>query len=218
MAMALPDARPTLRVMIVEDDPLLRDNLRVLLGGEPGFHVVASCDSAEEALALLPGARADMLLSDLGLPGMTGIELIRQAKERQPGLDILVLTISEDRDAVFAALRAGACGYIVKGATPRELVEALVDVTDGGAPMSPRIARMVIRSFQDAQGGDDNPLTPKERNVLIGVRDGLSYKAIGARLNISAHTVHSHVKHIYEKLQAVNKRDALVKARRKGAL
>ncbi|MFI4932649.1 MAG: response regulator, partial [Burkholderiales bacterium] len=210
--MAMPSPMPSdpsrsaLRLMIVEDDPLLRENLRVLLGGEPGLAVVACCDSAEAALEALAAARPDTMLSDLGLPGMSGLELIGRAKERAPELDILVLTISEDRDAVFAALRAGACGYIVKGASPRELVEALVEVAQGGAPMSPKIARMVIRSFQDAAPDDDTLLTPKERSVLVGVRDGLSYKAIAARLNISAHTVHSHVKHIYEKLQAVDKR------------
>ncbi len=207
-----------MRLMIVEDDALLRENLRVLLSGEPEFEVVACCDSGEGALQALEAARPDTILSDLGLPGMAGIELIRRAKERAPGVDILVLTISEDRDVVFAALKAGACGYIVKGATPRELVEALVEVTRGGAPMSPKIARMVIRSFQDAGPGDDGLLTPKERSVLLGVRDGLSYKSIAARLSISPHTVHSHVKRIYEKLQAVDKRAALANARRKGAL
>lgn len=206
------------RLMIVEDDPLLRETLHVLLAGEPGLSVVACCDSGEAALALLAQANPDTLLSDLGLPGMSGIDLIRQAKERLPSLDILVLTISEDRDAVFAALRAGACGYIVKGSTPRELIEALTEMAGGGAPMSPRIARLVIRSIQDAAPDDDTLLTAKERSVLLGVRDGLSYKAIAARLNISPHTVHSHVKHIYEKLQAVDKRDALNKARRRGAL
>jgi DNA-binding NarL/FixJ family response regulator len=218
MPAATDAPRSVQRLMIVEDDALLRENLRVLLGGEPGMAVVGCCDSAEAALQALDQARPDTILSDLGLPGMSGTEFIRHAKQRMPDLDILVLTISEDREAVLAALKAGACGYVVKGATPRELVEALVEVTRGGAPMSPRIARMVIRSFQDAAPDDDTLISPKERTVLIGIRDGLSYKAIAARLNISPHTVHSHVKHIYEKLHAVDKRDALAKARRRGAL
>jgi two-component system NarL family response regulator len=205
------------RLMIVEDDPLLRESLRILLSGEPGMSVVRCCDDAETALDALDQARPDTILSDLGLPGMSGPEFIRLAKQRMPDVDILVLTISEDRDAVLAALKAGACGYVVKGATPRELVEALVEVARGGAPMSPRIARMVIRSFQES-APDDTLLSPKERTVLSGIRDGLSYKALASRLNISPHTVHSHVKHIYEKLQAVDKRDALAKARRRGVL
>lgn len=210
--------KPALRLMIVEDDALLRENLRVLLAGEPGLAVVACCESGEAALQMLVATRPEVLLSDLGLPGMSGIDLIRQAKAQLPQLDILVLTISEDRDAVFAALKAGACGYIVKGATPRELIEGIVAISSGGAPMSPKIARMVTRSFQDAASEDCDVLTPKEHSVLVGVRDGLSYKAIASQLNISAHTVHSHVKHIYEKLQAVDRRDALNKARRRGAL
>ena len=109
------------------------------------MQVVAACASAEEALALLASVRPDVMLSDLGLPAMTGVELIRKAREVLPGLDIVVLTVSEDREAVFAALKAGAAGYIVKGATPRELVEALSASRAGGAPMKPKIARWSSR-------------------------------------------------------------------------
>ncbi|MFO1271400.1 MAG: response regulator transcription factor [Rubrivivax sp.] len=207
-----------LRLLIVEDDPLLRENLRLLLDGEPGVQVLAACHSAEEALPLLEREAPDVMLTDLGLPGIGGVELTRRAKARLPALDILVLTVSEDRESVFAALKAGACGYIVKGATPRELVEGLAELRAGGAPMSPKIARLVIRNFHDADGSDEHLLSPRERGVLAGIAEGRSYKEIAAQLFISPNTVHSHVKRVYEKLHAVDKRDALAKARRKGII
>jgi len=207
-----------LRLLIVEDDHLLRDNLRVLLGGEAAIQVVAACASAEEALSLLESLQPDLMLSDLGLPAMSGVELIRRAKRLLPALDIVVLTVSEDREAVFAALKAGAAGYIVKGATPRELVEAISALRDGGAPMSPKIARLVVKTFHDTPPPEEFLLSAKERAVLSGIQEGRSYKEIGGGMNISPHTVHSHIKHIYEKLQATDKRDALAKARRKGLI
>jgi two-component system NarL family response regulator len=210
--------RADLRLLIVEDDQLLRENLRVLLSGEAGMQVVAACGSAEEALPLLTSARPDVMLSDLGLPAMSGVELIRKAKELVPALDIIVLTVSEDREAVFAALKAGAAGYIVKGATPRELVEALTALRAGGAPMSPKIARFVVKAFHDTPPPEEFLLSAKERAVLSGIQEGRSYKEIAGNMNISPHTVHSHIKNIYEKLQATDKRDALAKARRKGLI
>ena len=210
--------RPELRLLIVEDDALLRENLRVLLGGEAGVQVVAACASAEDALAQLVQTQPDAMLSDLGLPAMSGVELIRRARELLPALDIIVLTVSEDREAVFAALKAGAAGYIVKGATPRELVEALAALRAGGAPMSPKIARLVVKTFHDTPPPEEFLLSAKERAVLSGVQEGRSYKEIAGGMNISPHTVHSHIKHIYEKLQAADKRDALAKARRKGLI
>ena len=210
--------RGELRLLIVEDDQLLRENLRALLSGEAGVQVVAACASAEEALPLLASAQPDVMLSDLGLPAMSGIELIRKAREALPSLDIMVLTVSEDREAVFAALKAGAAGYIVKRATPREFVEALGALRAGGAPMSPKIARLVVKTFHDTPPPEEFLLSAKERAVLSGIQEGRSYKEIAGGMNISPHTVHSHIKHIYEKLQATDKRDALVKARRKGLI
>lgn len=216
MTQAAQSGALPLRLLVVEDDPLLRESLRVLLGGEAGLQVVGACASAEEALPLLPSAQPEAMLCDLGLPAMSGVELIRKAKQTLPALDIIVLTVSEDREAVFAALKAGATGYIVKGATPRELVEALAALRCGGAPMSPRIARLVVKTLHDTPPPEEFLLSAKERAVLAGVQQGLSYKEIAAGMNISPHTVHSHIKHVYEKLQASDKRDALAKARRKG--
>jgi len=206
------------RLIVVEDDPLLCESLRQLLGGEPSFHLIGVFHNAEEALHALPEIKPQMLLSDLGLPGMSGIELIQKAKELLPKMDIIAHTVSEDRDTVFAAIKAGASGYLIKGSAPREVIEALHSLRDGGAPMSPRIARAVVRELQDTGSDDVFLLTAKEKEVLNSVYEGLSYKEISKKLNISTHTVHSHIKNIYEKLQAKNKQDALVKARRKGII
>lgn len=206
------------RLIIVEDDPLLCENLRQLLGGEPSFELIGVFQSAEQALHVLDDIDPQMLLSDLGLPGMSGIEFIQQAKEQIPELDIIAHTVSEDRDTVFAAIKAGASGYLIKGSSPTEVITALHSLRDGGAPMSPRIARAVVREFQDSGNDDVFLLTAKEKDVLINVHQGLSYKEISKILCISTHTVHSHIKNIYEKLQAKNKQDALTKARRKGII
>jgi two-component system NarL family response regulator len=205
-------------LLIVEDNAMLRDNLRMLLDGEPRFRVTNAVGSAEEALVAIAHTVPEMILSDLGLPGMSGVELIRNVKARWPDIEIMAHTVREDRTTVFAALKAGASGYIIKGATPRELVEALGTLFDGGAPMSPRIARVVLREFQDSNDSDASLLSRKEKEVLTAVREALSYKEIAARLNISPHTVHSHIKKIYEKLQARDKAEALEKARRKGLI
>lgn len=212
------DAALKTRLIIVEDDALLRDTLRLLIGADPGFNLTGDFGSAEEVLCGLDTSRPQMMLCDLGLPGMSGIELIQRVKHRLPATDIIAHTINEDRDSVFAAIKAGATGYLVKGSSPREVIEALYSLRDGGAPMSPRIARAVIRELQGPDSDDVFLLTAKEKEVLNSVYEGLSYKEISRKLNISTHTVHSHIKRIYEKLQAKNKQDALAKARRKGII
>ena len=207
-----------MRVFIVEDDRRVRENLSVLLGGEGGVEVTGTAASAEEALDKFSAVSTDIVLSDLGLPGISGVELIRELKQLRPSLEILAYTVFEDRDTVFAALKAGASGYLLKGSTPRQLVEALASLADGGAPMSPRIARAVIREFHDDQGEPDVSLTPRERQVLAGVDQGFSYKEIAADLGVSPNTVHGYVKSMYEKLHARGRREALESARRRGLL
>ncbi|SFR61860.1 two component transcriptional regulator, LuxR family [Marinobacter daqiaonensis] len=206
-----------IRIAIVEDSTPLRENLRLLLEGDPGFDVVAACGDGESLMLALDTVRPDLLLCDLNLPGMSGLTVIAEAKARLPGIEILAHTINEDRGHVFGALRAGATGYILKGTRPAELIDALHTLRNGGAPMTPRIARALVREFQaDAPTGE--LLSRKERDVLMAVQEGLTYKETAVRLNISPHTVHSHIKKIYEKLQARDKQDALVKARRQGLI
>ena len=208
-----------MRICIVEDNRPLLDNLRLLLEGEPGFAVTGAFASAEEALQADPWAQADILLVDMELPGLSGVDLIRRVRPRHPSLQILVHTISENRSIVFAALKAGAMGYLLKGTSPRELIEALRTLHLGGAPMSPKIARKVIL---DLQGEPDRAaldlLTQRERDVLNGIAWGKSYKELAQGLGVSVHTVHTHIKHVYEKLQAANRSEALQKARSLGVI
>jgi DNA-binding NarL/FixJ family response regulator len=207
-----------MRVIIVEDDRMLLGNLRLLLDGESGITVVATYGNSEDALKDLPSWKIDVLLADIGLPDRSGIELIREVRRSLPDVDILAHTIFDNRDTVYAAIKAGASGYVLKGATPRELVEALHDLHQGGAPMSPRIARAVIRDLQEAGVDEQYLLSPREREILLRLEKGLTYTEVGTELCISPHTVHTHVKNIYEKLHATGRRDALLKARKKGVI
>lgn len=207
-----------MKVSIVEDDVLLRQNLKLLLGGESGISVVSVYGSAEEALRSIGKAKPEILLADIGLPGMSGIELIREVKEQMPGIEIMAHTVFDDRETVFSAIKAGASGYILKGSTPRELIDALHTLAKGGSPMSPKIARKVIREFQDEGIDEQYLLSHRETEIVREVENGLTYKDIALKLNISPHTVHTHIKNIYEKLHAKDRQGALVAARKKGII
>src|SRR5512139_1522554 len=207
-----------MKVSIVEDDVLLRENLKLLLSGEPGISVVSAYGSAEEALAGIKRARPEILLADIGLPGMSGVELIRQLKDQMPDLEIMAHTVFDDRETVFSAIKSGASGYILKGSTPRDLIDALHTLAKGGSPMSPKIARKVIREFQDEGIDEQYLLSHRETEIVREIENGLTYKDIAAKFNISPHTVHTHIKNIYEKLHAKDRQGALVAARKKGII
>lgn len=207
-----------MRLVIIEDDPLLLENLSLLLRGEEGITVAGSYRSAEDALRFLRDAAPEVMLTDLGLPGMSGVELIKKAKDLIPSLEIMAHTVFEDRERVFTAIKAGASGYLLKGSSPREIIESIHSLYKGGAPMSPKIARKIIHEFQDDIPGEQFLLTPREKEIVKRVEDGLTYKEIGEKLGISTHTVHTHIKNIYEKLQAKDRSDAIIKARKKGII
>ena len=210
--------QPVMKLMIVEDNNLLRENLRLLLEGEHGISVEGAFGSAEEALPLILKIKPDVLLVDIGLPGRSGVELIGDVKKDIPDIEILAHTVFDSRDIVFSALRAGASGYILKGASPREIVEALFNLHEGGAPMSPKIARAVIREFQETRGKQEELLTAREKEILLSLEKGYTYNEIGKHLHISHHTVHTHIKNIYEKLHAKGRRNALFRAKKKGII
>ncbi len=207
-----------MRLAIVEDDPILIENLKLLLSGEDGITVTGAFTTAEEAVQSLKASSPEVMLVDLGLPGMSGIELIRKAKTDMPNVEIMVHTVFEDRESVFSAIKAGASGYILKGSTPRELIESLYNLYHGGSPMSPKIARKVIHEFQDDSISDQYILSHRERDIVKCIEEGLTYKEISQRLSISSHTVHTHIKNIYEKLQAKDRNEALLRARKKGII
>ncbi len=207
-----------MRLIIVEDDPILRESLKLLLAGEKEITVAAAFGTAEDALRALRKCAPEVMLVDLGLPGMSGIELIKRAKDELPTLEIMAHTVFEDRENVFAAIKSGASGYILKGSSPREIVEAIHAIHKGGAPMSPKIARKIIHEFQDENTGDQYILSQREKDIVKCVEQGLTYKEISLRLKISSHTVHTHIKNIYEKLQAKDRDEALLKARKTGII
>lgn len=207
-----------MKIIIVEDDQMLLNNICMLLAGEPGMSILGAYSNATDALDALKTLHPTIMLTDIGLPGMSGIELIARAKEIRPDLEIMAYTVFDDRDNLFSALKAGATGYILKGCKPRDLIEALHNLHEGGAPMTPRIARKVIHQFHAVSVEEQFLLTPREKDILKCIENGLSYKELAARLSISIHTVHTHITNIYEKLQATGRKDALIKARRKGVL
>lgn len=206
-----------MRLTIVQDSKALLESLKLVLGGEEEITVVGAYRSAEDALRNLKRSSPDVMLVGLGLPGMSGIELIKQARTEAPKLDVLVYSALDNLKTVYAAFSAGAMGYIIKGSKPRELVEALLALYDGGAPMSPKIARMMITEFHDRINGE-SVLSQREMEVLAGMDRGLTYRNIAKNLLISPYTVRTHIRNIYEKLPAKSKEEALRKARKNGML
>jgi len=198
-----------IEVSIVEDDPDIRESLALLINGTPGFKCISSFGSCEKAIKGIPKDIPDVVLMDIGLPGLSGIEGIKALKEKLPELDIMVLTIQSDDKVVFEALCAGACGYMIKDTPPAQLLEAIQETRNGGAPMSTLIARMVVQSFQVAQ---QTSLTTRETEVLTHLCKGKSYKMIADDLYISEETVRRHIKNIYRKLEVHSKSEAVAKA------
>jgi len=206
----------TIKVAIIEDIRTLRDGLSALIDGTAGFQCTGRFRSAEEAIERLRDDLPHVVLADIGLPGMSGIEAVRLLKERFPALTLLMLTVYDDDDRVFEALCAGATGYLLKKTPPARLLESLKEAVQGGAPMSPEIARRVVELFREIRPADksDGQLTAHELRLLKLLVNGYSYKAAAAALDVSVNTVCFHIKRIYEKLQVHSKSEAVAKALR----
>lgn len=211
-------SEPTITVAIVEDQAALREGLSLLIGGTPGFACLASFGSMEEALLGFERATPDVLLCDIGLPGMSGIEGVRRLAETHPELQILMLTVYSDNEHVFEAICAGASGYLLKDTPPERLVSAIRELAAGGAPMSPEIARKVVTMFQrTAPPRDDRVrLTPRELELLQALSEGHSYKTAAHALGLSIDTVRFHVRNVYEKLHVHSKSEAVLLALKRG--
>lgn len=203
-----------MKVALVDDDEHCRHSLHQTLAAQPDFLVTAACSNAEEFLDQLETDPPQVLLVDLGMPGMGGEELIRRLRDTHPDIECIAHTVFEEPGTVLAALRAGASGYLLKGSTPAELLRSLRTLPEGGAPLTAKIARLLIREVQP----QESPLSEREHEVLKALSDGYSYKEVAAQLVVSSHTVHTHVKNIYEKLQVSGRRQALDKARQHGWL
>lgn len=200
-------------VSIVDDEKRLCQSIATFLNGSPGFRCVSIYGSAEAALQHLPTAPPDVVLMDINMAGMNGIECVRRLKILIPQVQIVMLTVYDDTDQIFKALAAGATGYLLKRHEPDELLQAIRDVQAGGSPMSNSIARKVVASFQkaDQAGEKHNLLTEREQAVLNYLTQGLAYKQIGDRLGISINTIRTHLRHIYEKLHVQSRTEAVAK-------
>ena len=199
-------------VSIVEDNDKLRETLSRVLDRADGFRCVSQYASAEDALKDLPQIKPGVVLMDINLPGMNGVECVRQLKKLSPELQGMMLTVYEDTDNIFDALAAGASGYLLKRTASKELLEAIQEVHRGGSPMTTHIARKVVQSFQKpaASAATEN-LSEREQQVLDLLSQGLIYKEIAEKLEISYETVHTYIRRIYEKLQVRTRTEAVAK-------
>ena len=200
-------------VSIVDDEKKLCKSIATFLNGSTGFRCLSIYGSAEAALKHLPTDKPDVVLMDINMAGMDGIECVKRLKLLAPQIQILMLTVYEDTDQIFKALAAGATGYLLKRLEPEELLQAIRDVNSGGSPMSNSIARKVVASFQEADVAGENKhlLTAREQAVLDCLAQGLAYKQIGDQLNISINTIRTHLRHIYEKLHVQSRTEAVAK-------
>jgi len=205
-----------IKAAVIEDIREIREGLSTLINFTEGFRCTGSYRSVEEALSRLKEDIPDVLLSDIGLPGMSGIEGIRLIKEQFPQIVILMLTVYDDDDRIFDALCAGASGYLLKRTPPAKLLENMKEAMSGGAPVSPEVASRVIKFFREFHTPDrtDYELTPHETRLLKLLTEGYNYTTAAEKLGVSYNTIKFHVKHIFEKLQVHTKSEAVVKAMR----
>lgn len=198
-------------IMIVEDNPHMRNALISYINDADEFKVLGAYSSCEEMLLALKDQKPRIVLMDIELDGMNGIEGVKQLKSISPKTDVIMVTVFENSDSVFSALKAGASGYLTKTIDGGDLIDALKECIEGGAPMSMKIARLVISSFNR---NPKNPLSEKEIQILSALSSGKSYKGVAEQLFVSVDTVKYHIKSIYTKLQASSKQEAIDTARR----
>jgi DNA-binding NarL/FixJ family response regulator len=208
-----------IKIIIVEDNKTIREGLTVLINATDGLKCVKNFSNCEDMLANLEEIDPDLILMDIGLPGMSGIEGIKEAKRIFPDILILMLSVYEDNDNIFDALCAGACGYLIKKTPPARLIDAIIEAHNGGSPMSAHIARKVVSYFNrnvHATPDSDISLSEREIQVLSNLSKGNSYKSIADSLYISLDTVRYYIRNIYKKLHVHSQSEAVAKALRKG--
>jgi len=212
----IASAGSSIRVAIVEDNHKFRECLEFLLNNTAGYSCVGSFRSMEEAIERIQLNLPDVALVDIGLPGMSGVEGVRILKERHPSLITLINTVYDDDERIFQALCAGACGYLLKKTPPARLLESVREAMEGGAPMSPEVARRVLAIFREIRPPEraEYHLTPHELRLLKLLVEGHSYKTAADRLGVSVKTISFHLQRIYEKLQVHSKSEAVAKALR----
>ena len=202
-----------IQVAIVEDDEEIRADLSHRISGSPAFELLAGYADAESALADLPRHTPDVVLMDINLPGMDGVECVRRLKPKMPKAQFVMLTVYEDNNRLFKSLMAGASGYLLKRMSPARLLTAIREAHEGGSPMTPQIARRVVQHFQQIPepSSELQKLTPRETDVLKQLAKGFRYKEIVDNLGISLGTLHSYIRSVYEKLHVHSRTEAVVK-------
>jgi len=205
-----------IRVAIIEDDRHTREGLGMLIHGTPGYRCVGTYRSVEEALRSIAAEAPDVLLLDIQLPGMLGSDGVRVLQQKVPSLQIIMLTVLAEQDKVFESICNGACGYLLKETPPAKLLEAIREAHEGGAPMSPEIARKVVTLFQKTGPPEkiDEQLTPQEMRLLKLLVQGYSYQGAAGQLNVSINTIRGYIRNIYDKLHVHSKSEAVSKALR----
>ncbi len=198
-----------IHVAIVEDDQEIQQTLALIIDGTPSFSCEHAYQDCESAIPAIEKHRPDVVLMDINLPGMSGIAGVKRLKQQLPDLNVIMLTVRIDDQSVFDSLCAGASGYLLKHTPPAQLLQAIKEVHEGGAPMSMQIARKVLRSFHQPI---DTPLTERETEVLKRLCEGENYKTIAEALFVSGHTVRTHIKNIYAKLHVNSRAEAVRKA------
>jgi DNA-binding NarL/FixJ family response regulator len=214
----VPAKPETTEVAIVEDNAALGSSLKKVVESDATLRCIGVWTTAEDALKKIDAFRPHIVLMDINLPGMSGIEATARLRQHLPEIKVVMVTVYRDHDKIFAALKAGACGYLLKRSTPSEVREAIHDVRGGGAPMSPEIARRVVEAFhQPVKPGpsplDEVKLSKRETEILERLCEGLANKEIADRLDISVETVRVHLKHVYEKLHVRSRTEAAMKFR-----
>ena len=199
-----------IHVAIVEDDNEIRETLALIINGTPGYFCKHTFVDAESAVKELPNVYVNVVLMDIELPGITGIEAIKRLKGQMENTDFIMLTIKQDDNSIFDSLCAGASGYLMKDTPPSELLQSIKEVFNGGAPMSTVIARKVIFSFQKTKS--PSPLSNRETEILQLLCEGMNYRSIAEKIFLSSHTVKSHIKNIYKKLHVNSRAEAVKKA------
>jgi len=199
-------------VSIVEDIKDIREGLQLLINSNGAFSCTHVYSTAEDALLNMPNNLPNVVLMDIHLPGISGIEAVKKLKAQYPSVQFIMSTVYEDDENIFESLKAGATGYLLKKISPAKILEAITEVYNGGSPMSAQIARKVIAAFQKKNPIDETSvLTPKEKEILKALSKGLRYKEIAYEMQISMDTVRTHVRHIYEKLHVQSRMDAINK-------
>jgi len=214
------------RILLVEDDPPVRERLAAIIGRWPGGRLVAACDTLGEATAVIRDDPIDLLITDLNLPDGHGVEAIRLLRKIRPEAEAMVISVLADDRNVLAAIEAGATGYLLKDSDPIDILDAIAELLAGRSPISSTIARTIVRGFAGRQAtsdaspgqGDDPPLTAREMDILWGIAKGFTYGELAERLEISKQTVPVHIKSIYRKLQSRNRSEAVYEASRRGLI